>query len=315
MSNNVQNKMLEFEVTPPPSAWSNIANALDDAALTSSLSHKLQTAIAVPPASVWHAISSALTVDELTPLLASKLKNAEAVPPVAAWSFIAASLNKTKETIISQKRVLSPLLKYAAAAAVAGLMVFGGYSLLKNKNNDNPTDTIVKINTGTSITDEKATVADGNPDTLSESSEIAATDNAIIIAEEKRNDAALEASKHTFAKLEPPAVNKIKRIAAAYQFSSALEDNAAGLNNLKSGIAPTHAENNNRYITVMTPDCNLIRISKKLKHLTCCITGEVVDKSCQLKLEKWRKQMASAAAHPANFIDIMELVDALGDDQ
>jgi hypothetical protein len=53
-------------------------------------------------------------------------------------------------------------LKYAAAA-VAGLMVFGGYSLLKNKNNDNQTHTIVKINAGTSITDKKSTVADLKP--------------------------------------------------------------------------------------------------------------------------------------------------------
>jgi hypothetical protein len=75
-------------------------------------------------------------------------------------------------------------LKYAAAA-VAGLMVFGGYSLLKNKNNDNQTHTIVKINAGTSITDKKSTVADLNPDSLCESSDIAATDNAIIMAEEK----------------------------------------------------------------------------------------------------------------------------------
>lgn len=315
MSNNIQHKMLDFEVTPPPSAWSNIANALDDAALYNTISQKLQTATIAPPASAWHAISSTLAVDELTPVLTSKLKNAEAVPPAAAWSLIAASLNNTKESVITQKRVLSPLLKYAAAAAVAGLMIFGGYSLLKNKNNDKPTQAIVKNNAATPIPDEVASVTDLKPDSAKELADISSTEKAINLAEEKRNDAALEASKHTYAKLEPPAVNKIKRIAAAYQFSSALEDNAAGFNNLKSGIAPTHAENNNRYITVMTPDCNLIRISKKFEHLSCCITGEVVDKNCQLQLEKWRKQMASAAAHPANFIDIMELVDALGDDQ
>jgi hypothetical protein len=49
------------------------------------------------------------------------------------------------------------LLKYAAAAAVAGLMIFGGYSLLKNKNNDKPTQTIVKNNAATPITDKKST--------------------------------------------------------------------------------------------------------------------------------------------------------------
>ena len=83
MSNNIQHKMLDFEVTPPPSAWSNIANALDDAALYNTISQKLQTATIAPPASALHAISAALAVDELTPVLTSKLKNAEEVPSAA----------------------------------------------------------------------------------------------------------------------------------------------------------------------------------------------------------------------------------------
>jgi hypothetical protein len=237
MSNNIQHKMLDFEVTPPPSAWSNIANALDDAALYNTISQKLQTATIAPPASAWHAISSALAVDELTPVLTSKLKNAEAVPLLLPGLYC--SFAKQHQRIrYYAKRVLSPLLKYAAAAVVSGLMIFGGYSLLKNKNNDKPTQTIVKNNAATPIPDEVASVTDLKPDSAKELADISSTEKAINLAEEKRNDAALEASKHTYAKLEPPAVNKIKRIAAAYQFSSALEDNAAGFNNLKSELPP-----------------------------------------------------------------------------
>jgi hypothetical protein len=60
------------------------------------------------------------------------------------------------------------LLKYAAAAVVSGLMIFGGYSLLKNKNNDKPTQTIVKNNAATPIPDEVSSVTDLKPDSAKE---------------------------------------------------------------------------------------------------------------------------------------------------
>jgi hypothetical protein len=77
------------------------------------------------------------------------------------------------------------LLKYAAAAVVSGLMIFGGYSLLKNKNNDKPTQTIVKNNAATPIPDEVSSVTDLKPDSAKELADISSTEKAINLAEEK----------------------------------------------------------------------------------------------------------------------------------
>ena len=68
-----------------------------------------------------------------------------------------------------------------------------------------------------------------------------------------------------------------------------------------------------RYIMLMTPDGNIIRMSKKWSDLVCCVSGEEQDADCKDQLKKWQEKMAasSLAPSPGNFMDILSLVNSL----
>ena len=70
-----------------------------------------------------------------------------------------------------------------------------------------------------------------------------------------------------------------------------------------------------RYIAVMTPDCNVVRVSKKLDHLVCCVAGDDPGTVCKDQLQRWREKMAcSPIAASGNFMDIVSLVNSLQED-
>ena len=49
-------------------------------------------------------------------------------------------------------------------------------------------------------------------------------------------------------------------------------------------------DNKNRYVMLMTPDGNIIRMSKKLGGLVCCVSGQEQDEECKSQLKVWRKR-------------------------
>lgn len=309
MSNTVQHKMQGYEVAPPPGVWENIVAELDEPELSQNLLTELKSLEVKPPDISWQVIAASLSASKFTGTFVERLNKIEMPPPDGAWKNIKAVLDAEHESAIPERRLFSPLFKYAAAAALVGLVVYGSIQLInKGRNNDiNIVDT-PPVNQPSNI--QTVTTEVASADVSSRNAQISTipADQQNMQAEEKRNDAALEASKKTFATLNMATSRRLKKIAAGYHF-------AAG-----PGIVgfSDETENNDhaaRYITVMTPDCNLVRISKKLEHLSCCVTGEVVDNHCKMQLEKWRKQIASSpAGHAASFIDLLDLVDALGDE-
>jgi hypothetical protein len=93
----------------------------------------------------------------------------------------------------------------------------------------------------------------------------AASQENNVAADEKKDDDALEESKQTFAKLDIPVRKNFKN-AAKYNFiQQAL---STGETNNETDYTETNlvkAQMNNlaaRYIAVMTPDCNVVRVSK-----------------------------------------------------
>jgi hypothetical protein len=64
---------------------------------------------------------------------------------------------------------------------------------------------------------------------------------------------------------------------------------------------------------LMTPNGQIIRISKKLGDLVCCVSGEDQDQECQDQLKKWRQKIANApvAPSPGNFMDILSLLQSI----
>ena len=310
MSESIKHKMLNLEATPPQEAWSKIEASLDEAASTAGIAQKLVSAEVTPPVNVWQKIFTSLYNEENSQPIAEKLLATAVIPPATVWQNIKTTLETRQAETHARPWFLTPLFRYAAAAVFAGLLVWGGIQLVSKKGNNETAVATNSQNNTSSNTSLTTTVSSAttNPDT--EAVNPAIQENDLVA--EKRNDAALEESKHTFAKLESSAGNRFKNIASSFEFSSLAEENNVN-ENFHSNTANA-LNKSNRYITVMTPDCNLIRISKKMEDLSCCISGEVVDKACEQKLEKWRKKMASSSTHPANFVDIMELVEILEED-
>ena len=275
MSSTLQNKILNYEVVPPLGVWGKIVNTLDES--------------------------------ELAQEFPSRLYGAEVIPPVSVWNKITTSLDAGQEKVLPEQRRISPLLKVAAAAMIIGLLAWGGIQILNNKSGNKE---LVKQKLQKPEKDSPAPLI--NQDNNSPVENIASSDNNIP-SEEARNDAALEASKKTFAKLDIPVRSSIKEIAAGYYFASSVGDE----NN--SGIIPNDEINtgdlSSRYITLMTPEGNIIRMSKKLTDMVCCVSGEDENEECKDQMKKWREKIiCSPACHSAgSFMDILGLVDALQD--
>lgn len=304
---SIQHKLLNLETPPPEGVWQRIAGELEDAGSGFQFPDKLKELVIAAPAGVWGMIERSLDQEALVGSAAEKLYTAEAAPPAAAWKNIATTLDSTgKETGSTHRRVL-PFWKYAAAAAIIGFLALGSLQLFNtgkiDRNTaagDKPIPTIEALTHATAGID-LATDEVGN------------SANTSMDDQEARNDAALEASKKTYAKLNITAARKAD-IAAAFRFDdyiSADDINIHSSSGYEEALSP--GENRTgRYIVLMTPDGHFIRVSKKLGSLLCCVSGEEQDKDCRSMVDTWRKQLAcSDASHPGNFMDILSLVSSL----
>src|SRR6188474_1715864 len=108
MSERLQNKMYDYEVIPPPGVWEKIVEALDESELNHEFPSKLYGIEITPPDTAWDKIKNSLGEKQVDP--------------------IAFGSPKHKKTF--------PILRYAVAAAIVGLIVLGGLQLLKSKSSD-----------------------------------------------------------------------------------------------------------------------------------------------------------------------------------
>ena len=303
MSSGIKNKMYNLEVMPPAAVWGKITSALDDSALAQKISSRLNTIEVIPPTSVWQSINVSLDEQLLEKEYAEKLTHIHITPPPGSWNKIKLLLNSEAVIATTEKRKISPLLKYAAAAIITGLLAWGGVQLLSADSSKTNVATIDKPSPN-SFTE---TPVINNP--LDEN--IAVPDVTASL-DEARNDAALEASKKTFARLDVTARrSKIKNAADFYFVTDNFEPAARGFS--IDPIAKPAADITNRYIILMTPDGNIIRMSKKLRELVCCVSGEDQDKDCIDQMKKWRENIGnpSSTHSSSNFIDVLDIVKCM----
>jgi hypothetical protein len=267
MSEGIENKMYNYEVAPPARVWESIAAALDEC--------------------------------EMIHEFPSTLYGIERTPPATAWEKIKNSLDAEKGAAIPEHRRFFPLFRYVAAAAVIGLIIFGGLQLFKKQSGKKE---VAKEQVGIPAKNNPVTGTTGSTD-------------------EARNDSALKASEQTIAKLDVPARIQKKNNSAYTServFLPNEEDNSPGMHDeYKVTAAIAHEDikndNNSRYVMLMTPDGNIIRMSKKLCDLVCCVSGQEQDEGCKSQLKIWQEKMASStvAPSPGNFMDILSLVNTL----
>ena len=69
-----------------------------------------------------------------------------------------------------------------------------------------------------------------------------------------------------------------------------------------------------RYVAFMTLDGNIVRMSKKMEDMICCVTGAELTGDCKTQLQKWQEKIADAPiVAPGNFMDIFSLVNTLNE--
>jgi hypothetical protein len=302
MSSGMQHKMYNLEIAPPEGVWNNICEELDASLLSAGFPKKLIQAEVTPPGHVWKNIAGLLNADQFENTIAAKLQNAEAQPPLRTWEKIESVLyNYNNEKPLLKK--LLPLVKYAAAAILTGALIWIGARYINQESKPD-------ITAAKEVKVAPASANDAlNPEKTSLSNDDVSIARTGVEAalEEARNDAALEASKKTYAKLDPVVIEKKIRNVTDFNFITANPEETDGNDdNYSKDISQ-------RYIVLMTPDGNFIRMSKKLKDLVCCISGEEVDEACLEQLKRWREKiLSSTAIHaPGSFGDILNIVTSL----
>ena len=304
MSSGIKNKMYNLEVMPPAAVWGNIAAELDESALSQKFPSRLHTIEIIPPTRVWQSIIASLDEQLLEKNYAEKLTNIHVTPPPAVWNKITKSLHTENETTLFKQRKISPFLRYAAAAVIIGFLAWGGVQLFteSSEKKDSAKQALIQSNNVTETAAAKPNLDEN----------IALKDITASL-EEARNDAALEASKKTFARLEVTARSSKIKNAADFYFVTDNYEPASTRGFTIDPIATPSIDITNRYILLMTPDGNIIRMSKKLRELVCCVSGEDQDKDCIDQMKKWRENISnpSTTHTSSNFIDVLDIVKSM----
>jgi hypothetical protein len=337
MSNGFQHKIYNYEVTPPAGVWAKITLELDESEIAAKFPSLLYNQQAPPPAGIWQKISDSLDESVFVSDYSSKLSGLEIPAPASAWNKISASLDEaefvtdyssrlsgmeinpplsawnkiknglTEETTTKEYRRSVPWLRYAAAASIIAFLAWGALQLFNSKSGD-PVITKESINPAVNNNE----VAKGDQLVLIPDNTVA-TDAVTAAMDEARNDAALEASKKTYAKLDMNiAKSKVKNAADFYFVpEETYEPGVRGLGNWQPPVTPENIAD--RYITLMTPDGNIIRISKKLSDMVGCVAGADQDEECLDQLKIWRQKLANPKTTytPGSFMEILGLVNSL----
>jgi hypothetical protein len=267
--------MYNYEVDPPKNAWDQIAASLDE-----SLSENK---------------------------FPSRLYDMEVPPPASTWETISTSFDEQEENVVSIKRRRSVFFRYAVAAAFTGLAVIG----------------VIRLTTNGPGKPEKGTASNNTETTSVSSPNVHIEENKMAIAESrqgttKTTDARLQEKKTASSSqnnsLISHAIN-IKSVApSSVPYQDGFASNDAGNNSFYDyNYEDVTVDISKRYIMLMTPDGNIIRMSKKWSDLVCCVSGEEQDEDCKTQLKEWQKKLATSPVSPSSgsFLDLLELVSSL----
>lgn len=320
MNDSLQYRLYNYTESPPGSAWDKIALALDESQLADKFTAALKNAAVNPPASVWTSVAASLEELELSNQYPAVLADMEVTPPATAWNKIRQSLDVEEEAPVKEQRKLSPVFRYAAAAVFVGFVAFGAVKILNNKKEANglagATEIPGKQNTDGPLSNDPANT------TARATEEILQSQDAI-------DAAALEESKGTFASLDISDRQKMRKISEDLFLEEVSPVNTDTEQILPETIfqqlkctdvsVPAYAATSaaidmaSRYSLLMTADGHIVRVSKKLSGLICCVSGEEQDEDCRSQLNQWKKKIADSpvAPSPGNFMDILGLLQTL----
>lgn len=296
---NLRDKFDNYEVPPPANAWDKITAALDEAHQADQFPARLHEMEVNPPATAWNRIIAALDETQQADQFPSRLYEMEVTPPAAAWNKIVTSLEQDQPKqaiVINQPSRFKQYLRYAAAAVVIGAVAFGILRWTGSSAGDP---------TGPSIAAKPVA-----PSAIAPAQTAGASVSSSVPSDIVDEQTKIAPSEKLIAKLDRPY--KTTRRANTDIQSAVYNTSSTKPRGLYTygDLVPSMAD---RYIMLMTPDGNFIRMSKKWGNLVCCVSGEDPDADCKDQLKKWQEKMATSTltTSAGNFIDILQLVNSL----
>lgn len=296
---SLKDKMRNYEVNPPAIIWDKIAAALDGSCQENQFPSRLREMETTPPAGVWDKIAEKLDNNEDLKF-PERLHQMEVNPPTSVWSKIASELDQAEKPaaiVISQPSGFKQILRYAVAAVLVGAIAFA--ALRWNGFSD-------KAVSGAQLATANTDSGSNNAASPIESGEVTNSENFAA--------STLQTGQ---TEKQIPGIDKPYKSTSSKR--TTLVQNAAYRNNHEKASSALYTYNDHvppvadRYIMLMTPDGNLIRMSKKWGNLVCCVSGEDPEADCKDQLKKWQEKMATSALtnSTGNVMDILNLVSSL----
>ncbi len=295
MSGALQNKLQQYEATPPPMVWER-------------LSEQLASEFAVADTGI-----------------SQKLDIASIAPPPQLWDKIAAELSS--ETIAEKRegKIIPLVFKRIAVAAIAiGLIALGIVYFTGNRTTDQPP--IVNVPTqntppSQTVPPEKPQIADVIPTAPSEE-RTNTSSHKKNIQREPGSYAAIQNTSDEYSQPSPEQapLYELSTVSALQPVSVSAPPLRDKTGNLILDLA-TISSPDDEYIAVTGPNGKQTKISSKflscLGYMNGNISASELDSKgirCTAQFEEWRRRILSEPAFiptANNFFDIFELKDLL----
>ncbi len=272
-----------------------------------SLSKKMHDYEVTPNPSIWNRVAGALDESNLQDEFPKKLYNSATPPPPSTWVAIENQLNKDEaaaDTIVVARYRHFYWLRYAAAIVILGGIAFG---ILKFINPGNKDFGIVALREGVDTGIDQSIAAENQ----NKAERVLTTDETATLP------TASTATGNIKTRSYPTSYTKSTEVSPIAYASFASNETQEIRNNPLYAYEDHVPDVSQRYILLMTPDGNFIRVSKKLSSLVCCVTGEEQDTACKDKIKAWQQKIAdmNMAPSPGNFMDILSLVSSIGENE
>lgn len=282
----LQNKLLNYEVMPPASAWMNIASQLDEEFVASdaALSDSLSEMSVQPPARVWSAIDQELSA---APVIEMPLKK------------------------------LIPLRRLAIAATLIGALVIGSLYFL---NSSPPTSTVQEAGfLPRQIPLQPMTSSPQIIDSAIRPARILAAAKPSVPVRQRNSDEASPATEEISdrSEIELKPVRMISALQPVEVPVQPIRDDRGNIIMDMSVIV--HPDD--PYITVTGPNGSQTRISNKFLHCLTYLNTSFASTDagsegieCHTKFAQWKDKLLNEGGYvPSanNFFDIFELKELI----
>lgn len=286
----LRDKLLLASLTPPPTAWNEVELLLDDDKNSAQLLNKEVAA----PADLWEKISQQLD-READEKIAAKLIAADITAPAIVWDAVQQELQKNEPAkIIPLKSNYKKIIQFAAAAAITGLLAWGAYTLLGNNNQD----AVVK--------DEQKPSENKLPAVVKEPAVTTEQPSASRLTVRKRIKNELK-QEQSVAKVDMQEHSTSNTISA-----QTIHHGKPKTGTSENGFAE------NQYFVVLNDNGDLVRVTKRINNMKCVNADDIpVDaaaalntRDCNNQIKQWQEKMAmsTSLANASGIIDIAELI-------